>query len=155
MSEFDLSSIVIITFLCAVFFNDTAAYVFGGIYRLIQQSHARKMGRDWSPRYVFPVSPKKTVVGFIAGFLFSPAVLISAQALFPDALPGEWTTALLIGSAVGIATIVGDLIESAIKRSATSKDSGEIIPGRGGVLDSVDSILYAAPVFYYLFRYAS
>ena len=59
-----------------------------------------------------------------------------------------------MGSAVGIATILGDLIESAIKRSATSKDSGQLIPGRGGILDSVDSVLYAAPVFYYLLRYA-
>ena len=57
------------------------------------------------------------------------------------------------GCIVSAATIVGDLIESAIKRSTTSKDSGELIPGRGGILDSVDSVLYAAPLFYYLLRY--
>jgi phosphatidate cytidylyltransferase len=61
---------------------------------------------------------------------------------------------ILIGLIVGVSVIMGDLIESALKRSATSKDSGSLIPGRGGVLDSIDSVLYAAPVFYYLFRYA-
>ena len=153
MSEFESSSIVILTFLCSVFFNDTAAYIFGMLYRLVQQKRASKRGGEWTPRYVFPVSPKKTIVGFVAGFLFAPAVLVSSNAIFPDAIPGDWGFLLLVGCAVGVATIVGDLIESAIKRSATSKDSGELIPGRGGVLDSVDSVLYAAPVFYYLLRY--
>ncbi len=154
MSEFPSASVVILTFLCAVFFNDTMAYMAGGIYRLIRERSAARRGKEWSPRYVFPVSPKKTVVGFVAGFLLSPVVLVVSNAIFPDAIPGDWIAALLVGAAVGVTTILGDLIESAIKRSATSKDSGQLIPGRGGVLDSVDSVLYAAPVFYYLLRYA-
>ena len=154
MSEFPYASVVILTFLCAVFFNDTMAYIAGSLYRLIRERAAARRGTEWTPRVVFPVSPKKTIVGFIGGFLLSPAVLVSSNALFPDAVPGNWLGALIIGSAVGAAVILGDLIESAIKRSATSKDSGQMVPGRGGILDSVDSLLYAAPVFYYLLRYA-
>lgn len=153
LSEFQSSSVLIVIFLCTVFFNDSMAYVAGSLYRLIQQRRARKHGIVWTPRYVFPVSPKKTIVGFVGGFLLSPAVLLASKALFPEVITGSWTTAILIGSAVGAAIIVGDLIESAIKRSATSKNSGDLFPGRGGVLDSVDSVLYAAPVFYYLVRY--
>jgi phosphatidate cytidylyltransferase len=152
MSEFAYPSVVILTFLCSVFFNDTMAYIAGGLYRLVRERLAQRHGREWTPRIVFPVSPKKTLAGFIGGFLLSPVVLIASNAIFPEAFPGGWVTAMLIGAGVGAATIVGDLIESAIKRSATSKDSGQLIPGRGGVLDSVDSVLYAAPVFYYLLR---
>ena len=153
LSAFESSSVLILVFLCAIIFNDSMAYIAGSLYRLVQQRRARRHGHEWTPRYVFPVSPKKTIVGFVGGFLLSPAVLLASNALFPEAIPGTWTTAILIGAAVGAAVIVGDLIESAIKRSATSKNSGELIPGRGGVLDSVDSVLYAAPVFYYLLRY--
>lgn len=150
MSEFGSSSIVILTFLCAVFFNDSMAYVAGGLYRLARQKSAGRRGVEWQPHVVLPVSPKKTIAGFVGGFLMSPVVLLASNAIFPDAIPGGPGAAVLLGSAVGAATIVGDLIESAIKRSATSKNSGDIIPGRGGILDSVDSVLYAAPVFYYL-----
>jgi len=153
LNEFPSSSVLILTFLVSVFFNDTMAYVAGGLYRLVRDRRARRRGGEWKPKYVFPVSPKKTVVGFVMGFLMAPAVIVSSNAIFPDIIPGNWMDAVLVGCAVGVATIIGDLIESAIKRSATSKDSGELIPGRGGILDSVDSILYAAPVFYYLFRY--
>jgi len=153
LSAFESSSVLILVFLCAIIFNDSMAYIAGSLYRLVQQRRAQRRGHEWTPRYVFPVSPKKTIVGFVCGFLLSPAVLLASNALFPDVIPGPWTTAILIGAAVGAAVIVGDLIESAIKRSATSKNSGELIPGRGGVLDSVDSVLYAAPVFYYLLRY--
>jgi phosphatidate cytidylyltransferase len=153
INEFDGSSVLILVFLCSVFFNDTMAYIAGSLYRLVRQRRARNRGKDWAPRFVFPVSPNKTVVGFLGGFLLSPTVLVVSEIIFPDILPGDRGVALIVGCAVGAATIVGDLIESAIKRSATSKNSGGLIPGRGGILDSVDSILYAAPVFYYLFLY--
>jgi phosphatidate cytidylyltransferase len=153
IASYENASVLILTFLCAVFFNDTMAYIAGLTYRSIRTRLSARHNEVWEPRYVFPVSPKKTVVGFVGGFLLSPAVLVAAEALFPEALPGSYGAAILIGSAVGLATIIGDLVESAIKRSATSKDSGGIIPGRGGILDSVDSVLYAAPVFYYLLRY--
>jgi phosphatidate cytidylyltransferase len=154
-NEFAHSSGLILVFLCSVFFNDTMAYLAGGAYRLIRVAIAKRNGRDWSPRVVLPVSPKKTVAGFIGGFVMAPIVLVAADRIFPEIIPGGWQAALVVGALVGVATIVGDLIESAIKRSATSKDSGALIPGRGGILDSVDSVLYAAPVFYYLLLYLS
>lgn len=153
IGEFESSTILIGTFLCTVILNDSMAYTAGGLYRMVRQRRSRKHGHDWTPRFVLRVSPKKTIVGFVGGFLLSPTVLVVSKALFPTAIPGRWITAILVGCAVGAAIIVGDLVESAIKRSAASKDSGELIPGRGGVLDSVDSVLYAAPVFYYLLRY--
>jgi len=153
LSEYRSATVLIATFLCAVICNDSMAYIAGSLYRSIRERRARKRGGEWTPRYVFPVSPKKTVVGFVGGFLLSPTVLVVAKVLFPEVITGPWSTVILAGCAVGLAIVVGDLIESAIKRSATAKDSGELIPGRGGVLDSVDSVLYAAPVFYYLLRY--
>ena len=147
------ASAVVLTFLCLVFFNDTMAYVSGMAYRVLRDLSARRRGTEWKPRFVFPVSPTKTVVGFARGLLIAPVTLVAASLIFPDTFAGSTVALLLVGLAVGAATIMGDLIESALKRSATSKDSGSLIPGRGGVLDSIDSVLYAAPVFYYLVGY--
>ena len=141
---------LILTFLCVVFFNDTMAYLSGVFYRRIQERRAERSGRTWQPRVVLSVSPKKTLVGFAGGLLMAPATLVAARLLFPRAIPGRIWQLVLVGLAVGVATILGDLIESALKRSATRKDSGSLIPGRGGILDSIDSVLYAAPVFFYL-----
>ena len=71
---------------------------------------------------------------------------IAKSELFGDSL----ALAIVCGIAVGAATIIGDLFESVLKRSAGVKDSGILVPGRGGVLDSVDSVAVAAPVFYLL-----
>ena len=138
---------LVLLFLCTVFFNDTLAFLAGSFYRSIR---SKLSGGRWSPRVVIPVSPNKTIIGFVAGLAGAPATILLAMTLFPTVFPGQPIHALAFGAAVGAATIVGDLIESALKRSATSKDSGSIIPGRGGILDSADSVLYAAPVFYYL-----
>lgn len=154
ISGFSNAGPLILTFLCMVFFNDTMAYLVGMLYRSIRERLARRAGRTWKPRIVLPVSPNKTIAGFAGGLAAAPVTLVLAHLLFPATIPGEPGRLVLIGLAVGVATIMGDLIESALKRSATRKDSGSIIPGRGGILDSIDSVLYAAPVFYYLLRYA-
>ncbi|MFP4114799.1 MAG: phosphatidate cytidylyltransferase [Spirochaetota bacterium] len=153
MSSFPNAGLVVLTFLGVVFFNDTMAYLAGMLYRSIRERRAERRGRTWTPRFVLPVSPNKTVVGFAGGLLMAPLTLLVAHAAFPAAIPGPVGKLLIVGLGAGIATIIGDLIESALKRSATSKDSGSLIPGRGGVLDSIDSVLYAAPAFYYLFAY--
>lgn len=94
-------------------------------------------------------SPNKSLAGFIGGMGGSCAGIFIARALFPAAFASSPAWALiLMALAVGLAAISGDLFESALKRSVGVKDSGHIIPGRGGCLDSFDSLLFAAPVFY-------
>lgn len=93
------------------------------------------------------LSPKKTIEGLIGGVIFSVVGALISHFWFLPFLP-LWECAML---GVGIALIgaLGDLGESAIKRSVSIKDSGTIIPGHGGMLDRVDSLLLTGPVFYY------
>jgi phosphatidate cytidylyltransferase len=78
----------------------------------------------------------------------SVAAGLAARALFPAVFGGRWVKAVALGVLTAGAAILGDLAESVFKRSAGVKDSGKIIPGRGGMLDSIDSMLMAAPVYY-------
>jgi len=150
ISEFEAATGLIMLFLAIVFANDTLAYVAGSLFKLAK---VHEKGVRWRPRVSLPVSPNKTLVGFALGWLGSIAAAALAAALFGRFIPLSFSRTLFVGASVGVAVILGDLIESALKRSATSKDSGDLIPGRGGVLDSIDSVLYAAPVFYYLLLY--
>ena len=98
------------------------------------------------------ISPKKTIEGAVGGFV---AGIIAAIALGLWWLPGLAPGALaLLGAAIVALGIVGDLFESLLKRSAGVKDSGSVIPGHGGMLDRIDSWLFAAPVYYVFLRYA-
>jgi phosphatidate cytidylyltransferase len=95
-------------------------------------------------------SPKKTVEGAIGGFVVAPAALIAAGTAW---LPGMDPLSLgLLGVLVVVAGIIGDLFESMLKRAADLKDSSHLIPGHGGVLDRIDALLFAAPVFYFFIR---
>ncbi len=95
-------------------------------------------------------SPKKTIEGAIGGFVVAPAVLVFAGARW---LPWMDPTRLIIlGIALVIAGIIGDLFESMLKRAAGMKDSSHLIPGHGGVLDRIDALLFAAPIFYFFIR---
>jgi len=97
------------------------------------------------------ISPKKTVEGAIGGFVLAPALM---AAVAPWWLPGRSTGwVLLVGLAIVGLGIAGDLFESLLKRSASVKDSSALIPGHGGVLDRIDALLFAAPVFYVLLKY--
>jgi len=148
LSRWDnISGIVILVFLCTVFAGDSAAWAAGILFGKGNQG-------------IVPVSPNKSVAGYIGGGLASIAVCAGAAILLPGILPPQYSYPLLkipavagalLGLATGIAAALGDLGESAIKRSSGIKDSGSLIPGRGGVLDSVDSISLAAPVFYIFF----
>jgi phosphatidate cytidylyltransferase len=124
----------LLAFCILAFSNDSLAWLVG-----------MTLGRR---RRIFAASPNKSVAGFIGGALGSVGTAFGCAALFPYAIPGPWWTSLIIGAAVAVAAIVGDLFESALKRSAGIKDSGSAVPGRGGFLDSFDSLLFAAPVFY-------
>lgn len=98
------------------------------------------------------VSPKKTIEGAVGGFVSGTLLLVVAGAWW---LPGSSTPLrVVLGVAVVAVGIVGDLFESMLKRSAGVKDSSTLIPGHGGVLDRIDALLFAAPVYYVVLRYA-
>ena len=128
-------SLTILFFLCIVFGNDMAAYFAGSMW-----------GRSTCLR--LPVSPQKSAVGFAAGIGGSFIVVFGFRLLAPGFLGLSVGAEIALAFVVGIAVIVGDLVESGLKRSAGVKDSGVVIPGRGGVLDSVDSMVLAAPLLY-------
>ena len=93
------------------------------------------------------------MAGFIAGFLSSIIVSWIYYLVLPQLFPTSLAVMLVFGAVMGATTILGDLVESAFKRSAEVKDSGTIMIGRGGFLDSLDSMLISAPVFFTFFQY--
>ncbi len=98
------------------------------------------------------ISPKKTVEGAVGGLVAGTA---AAALIGRYWLPGVPVLELaLLGAALVALGIVGDLFESLLKRSAGVKDSSALIPGHGGILDRIDSWLFAAPVYYVFLRYA-
>ena len=110
-------------------------------------------GRTLGRHLLAPViSPKKTIEGALGGF---------AGAVLSLAVIGYWwlpqmglTARVVLGLAVAAVGIVGDLFESLLKRSVDMKDASAIIPGHGGVLDRIDALLFAAPVYYVFVRYS-
>jgi len=97
------------------------------------------------------VSPKKTIEGAVGGFIFGAACLAVVGAWW---LPGVAPVArALLGIVIVTMGIVGDLFESMLKRSAGVKDSSALIPGHGGILDRIDALLFAAPVYYIALKY--
>jgi phosphatidate cytidylyltransferase len=98
-------------------------------------------------RGIVAVSPGKSLEGFIGGLSGSIIAALLSYFLFPESGFGSLLPHLLFGAVIGVCVIVGDLVESALKRSAGVKDSSSAVPGRGGVLDSCDSLLFSAPVF--------
>ena len=97
------------------------------------------------------ISPKKTREGAIGGVVFgSAAMILGAKFVFPEA--PRWALAIAAISVVTLG-IFGDLFESLLKRSAGVKDSSALIPGHGGILDRIDSWLFASPAYYLFVRY--
>ena len=96
------------------------------------------------------LSPKKTWQGAVGGMLASVLVAVGVQANWP-VIPGGWIGSVGLGVTVGFAGIMGDLAESLIKRDLQTKDASQTVPGFGGVLDVVDSLLFAAPVVWIWF----
>jgi phosphatidate cytidylyltransferase len=124
---------VIISILIIIWINDTFAYL---------------VGRSIGKKKLFErVSPKKTIEGFIGGVFFAVIAGILLAHYYLTEAPLHWIIIAFIVSGFGT---LGDLIESKFKRNAGVKDSGSIMPGHGGFLDRLDSIIFAAP-FVYLF----
>jgi phosphatidate cytidylyltransferase len=140
LSSLPEASLSLLLFFSLVFVNDLLAYSAG------------TLARGWS-RLGWAVSPNKSAIGFAAGLAGSIGAAALYRVLAPRLLPVGWLTVIGLGAVIGALTILGDLVESALKRSARVKDSSGIIPGRGGILDSIDSWLLAAPVFYLFFRW--
>jgi phosphatidate cytidylyltransferase len=137
------SSPVILTFLLMVFGSDSVAWAAGMLF-----------GKG--NRGIVAASPNKSLAGFAGGI--GASILVGAGAEFfiknaflPRFLP-PLAGGVILGFLSGCASSLGDLAESALKRSSGMKDSGALIPGRGGVLDSIDSVALAAPVFYLAYR---
>lgn len=134
------ASLAFVVFSLMTFGNDASAWLMGNLF-----------GKKSSKPFV--VSPNKSLIGFIGGLCATILVGVVAWFVLPvyfhsQVMGNNLFLVILFSILVGVATIIGDLFESALKRSAGVKDSGTIIPGRGGMLDSIDSLLFAAPVFY-------
>lgn len=132
---FKESTVFLGLFLFTVFMNDSLAWLFGVL-----------LGKN--NRNIFSASPNKSIAGFIGGILGAIASCVLAKYIWPELFRGPVYYSVILGFLSSIAAITGDLIESVFKRSAEIKDSGNIIPGRGGILDCIDSIVFSAPIFY-------
>ena len=110
-------------------------------------------GTAWGKKKLAPtISPNKSWVGFWADLIGASVAavlwMILAQPLLPGLdLGGLWVVAL-IGALLGVAGVIGDLVESLLKRGGGAKDSGTFFPGHGGVLDRIDSLIFAIPIAY-------
>ena len=109
-------------------------------------------GRAFGSHKLAPkISPGKTWEGAIGGMLTSLLFAALAHAWFFPELPLKW--ALPLAAAMTILGVLGDLAESAVKRGADVKDAASLLPGHGGLLDRLDSLLFSAPLLYYFARF--
>lgn len=131
-----LASKLLTMFFALVMMTDTGAYYTG-----------RLIGRH---KLAPKVSPGKTIEGAIGGFGMAVVTGYLCKLIFFHEIPIEH--ALALGAAIGAIGQIGDLAESMLKRGAGVKDSGNLLPGHGGVLDRIDSILFCAPLLYYYSR---
>ncbi|MBL7129607.1 MAG: phosphatidate cytidylyltransferase [Ignavibacteria bacterium] len=108
-------------------------------------------GKYFGKHLLSSISPKKTWEGSVIGFIFTNIASLIFHFYFPEVLTLE--DALIVGSAVGIFGQIGDLFESMLKRYNEVKDSSNIIPGHGGVLDRFDSLIFVSPIVFVYFNY--
>ena len=107
------------------------------------------VGSRFGKHPLFPrISPNKTVEGALGSFVFSVTAAVLSRSWLPGHPPFPLIQVALMGAFFGGMGQLGDIYESLIKRDCQVKDSGKILPGMGGVLDVIDSLLFAAPAFY-------
>lgn len=117
-------------------FNDVAQYLWG-----------KSLGRI---KVTPTVSPNKTLAGLLGGV---GSTMLAALLLGPLMTPLGWGMSLLAGVIIGVTGFCGDVVMSAVKRDIGVKDSGTLLPGHGGILDRLDSLIFTAPVFFHFIRY--
>jgi phosphatidate cytidylyltransferase len=137
----DSGAFLLVYSLTAVYLCDTGAYFAGRAYGR----------RKLAPR----ISPSKTVEGAVGGLVAGTLGGLAMKSIFDFFWPAlsaciGYSTAALFGLIIAAAGMVGDLVESLLKRDARVKDAGTLLPGMGGLLDRVDSALLGIPVTYYL-----
>ena len=135
--EGQAGTIWIFLLLAIIFAGDTSAYYVGSYLGKHKLSPA--------------ISPGKTIEGAIGGLAANLIVGSIGKILFLPDLP--WSFSILFFLAAGIAGQLGDLFESEMKRSSDIKDSSNILPGHGGILDRIDALLFASPVAYLFIRF--
>ena len=124
------------------FLYDTAAFLVGSVW-----------GGSFFQRALAPhISPKKSVEGLIGATLVTIVASVALVPSFVDAFNDKRLDAMILAVVVAIAATAGDLAESLVKRDLGIKDMGSVLPGHGGVLDRIDSLLFVAPAAFLLFR---
>lgn len=115
-------------------------------------SFAYFTGMNFGKRKLYPaVSPNKSIEGGLGGLLGAVVAVLLAKVIFLPQI--GYVEGILFGLLLGCAGQIGDLFESLLKRACGVKDSGKLIPGHGGLLDRLDSLLFAFPLSYYAARY--
>ena len=133
----NLSTHLLAFFFLVIFGSDAGAYFAG-----------RALGKH---KLAPAISPGKTVEGLIGGIVAAAAFAALATWWFFPELPYKWSIPLAI--VLAVVGVLGDLCESAMKRGSKTKDAASILPGHGGLLDRLDSLLFGAPVLYYFARF--
>ncbi|WLD24862.1 phosphatidate cytidylyltransferase [Flavobacterium dauae] len=128
--------LLLLSIFIMIWCNDTFAYICG-----------RLLGKH---KLYEKISPKKTIEGFIGGVIFTQIAALTIFKFTDTQAPLLFW--ILVGLAVSVLGTIGDLIESKYKRQAGIKDSGTIMPGHGGILDRLDSILFAAPFLFLIYK---
>jgi phosphatidate cytidylyltransferase len=107
------------------------------------------IGKSFGKTSLSPISPGKTVEGLIGGI--SSSILLAIFFAFLLNWENPFIVGILYGILISVMALVGDLIESMMKRDAKIKDSGNFLPGHGGILDRIDSYIFTPCVLYYIF----
>ncbi|CAM3073068.1 phosphatidate cytidylyltransferase [Flavobacterium frigoris] len=135
---------ILISIFILIWTNDSFAYIVG-----------KSIGKT---KLFERISPKKTIEGFMGGVVFCVIASYLISKYYIQIAEGKIFIWIIIALIVGVFGTIGDLIQSKFKRVAGVKDSGKIMPGHGGVLDRLDSVIFVAPIvflFYQILNYVS
>ena len=152
LTTFYISSAFVFLILIANYHQSYNPSILLGSFILIwvNDTFAYLIGKNFGKQKLFEkISPKKTVEGFLGGLFFS-CIASYFISTFTETL--SFTNWLILSIIISVFGTIGDLIESKFKRQAKVKDSGIIMPGHGGLLDRLDSIIFAAPFIYLFLR---